>query len=81
MSSVSASPEIRERESERLERVKELARAGMPALGQLIDELTDANWTVRRAVVAALAAAEPAAMPILFESLRSSRGNEATIAG
>ena len=68
-------------ERERLEQVTRLAQAGVIALPQLIDELVDANWTVRRAVVAALAAAEFAAMPILIEILRASRENEAKIAG
>ena len=79
MSSPPLSPPLGERE--RLEQVEELAHAGLPALPRLVDELIDANWAVRRAVVAALATAEPAAMPILAETLRSSRSNEAKIAG
>ncbi len=79
MSSASTTPPVSE--GERLERVKNLARAGLPLLPQLIDELVDPNWAVRRAVVAALAAAEPAVMPILIETLRHSRENEAKIAG
>ncbi|MEI9938736.1 MAG: HEAT repeat domain-containing protein [Pseudomonadota bacterium] len=79
MSSASASSPVGEHE--RLDRVNRLAQAGVPALPQLVDELIDVNWTVRRAVVAALATAESAAMPILVEMLRSSRGNEAKIAG
>ncbi|HET7543183.1 MAG TPA: HEAT repeat domain-containing protein [Polyangiaceae bacterium] len=66
---------------ERLSRVEALARAGVSALPQLIDELIDANWAVRRTIVAALAAQEPAAMPLLIETLRSARDNEAKIAG
>lgn len=79
MSSLSTSPISSERE--RLDRIATLADAGAPALPQLVDELIDATWAVRRAVVAALAAAEPAAMPILVEQLRTSRDNEAKIAG
>ena len=79
MRSASASPPLGEHE--RLERVKNLAQAGLPAVAQLVDELVDASWTVRRAVVAALATSESAAMPVLIEILRSSRENEAKIAG
>ena len=79
MSSTSTSPLPSEREH--LERVRELAQGGVPALPGLVSQLLDANWAVRRAVVAALAAAEPRAMPILVETLRSSRENEAKIAG
>lgn len=68
-------------EGERLQRVQELATAGLPALPELISQLVDASWAVRRAVVAALAAAEPASMPLLLETLRTSRENEAKIAG
>jgi len=64
-----------------LTRVAELTRAGASALPRLIDELADATWAVRRAVVAALAGAEASAMPVLVESLRRSRENEAKIAG
>jgi HEAT repeat protein len=68
-------------EHERLEQVKTLAQAGVSALPQLVEALVDASWAVRRAVVAALATAEPAAMPMLVEMLRRSRENEAKIAG
>jgi len=79
MTSASTSPLLGE--GERLERVKALAQAGVPALPELVSELVDGNWAVRRAVVAALAGADSAAMPILIETLRSSRDNEAKIAG
>src|SRR6188768_3441002 len=68
-------------EHERLERVRELARAGLPALPELVSELVDPHWSVRRAVVSALARSEPAAMPQLVKILRTSRENEAKIAG
>jgi len=79
MSSIATSAAGGERE--RLQRVQELARAGLPALSQLVSELVDANWAVRRAVVASLAAAEPAAMPPLVDLLRHARKDEAQIAG
>jgi len=79
MSSTSISAVLSEREH--LEHVQELAVAGLAAVPQLVSQLVDANWAVRRAVVAALAAAESAAMPILVETLRDSRENEAKIAG
>ena len=79
MSSARPAPPLSDRE--RLELVHRLAQTGVQALPQLIDELVDANWTVRRAIVAALAAAETVAMPILIETLRRSRDNEAKIAG
>ncbi|HYQ01567.1 MAG TPA: HEAT repeat domain-containing protein [Polyangiaceae bacterium] len=68
-------------EYERIARVRELAQRGVPALAELVAELVEADWSVRRAVVAALAAAEPAAMPLLIETLRTSRESEAQIAG
>ncbi|HYQ44671.1 MAG TPA: HEAT repeat domain-containing protein [Polyangiaceae bacterium] len=79
MSSSSTSTLITERE--RLQHVAELAGAGLSTLPELVSELVDASWAVRRAVVASLAAAEPAAMPLLLGSLRSSREDEAKIAG
>ena len=66
-------------ERARLERVSQLAREG--SLRELIRELVDAPWGVRRAVVAALAEAGPAAMPLLCETLRTQRRDEAQIAG
>jgi HEAT repeat protein len=68
-------------ERERLARVTELRRGGSPALLELINELVEPTWAVRRAVVAALADSEPAAMPTLCDALRSSRDSEARIAG
>jgi HEAT repeat protein len=68
-------------ERERLAHVAELRHGGSAALRELIDELVEPTWAVRRAVVAALADAEPAAMPILCDALRSSRDSEARIAG
>jgi len=79
MSAASTSPPVGDHE--RLARVANLVQAGVAALPSLIDELIDATWAVRRAVVAALASAEAGAMPILVETLRRSRENEAKIAG
>jgi len=79
MSSTSAHRSVTE--AEQLARVADLTRAGAPALPRLIDELVDATWAVRRAVVAALAGTEASSMPVLVDALRSSRENEAKIAG
>jgi HEAT repeat protein len=66
---------------ERLARVAELRAAGGARVAELVAELAQPTWAVRRAVVAALAAADNAAMPSLLETLRSSRQSEAKIAG
>ncbi|MET0794429.1 MAG: HEAT repeat domain-containing protein, partial [Polyangiaceae bacterium] len=68
-------------ERARIARVAELRERGSEALPELIEELVEPTWAVRRAVVAALAEAEPAGMPILLTALRESRENEAKIAG
>jgi len=68
-------------ESERMAQVQRLARAGLSAVPQLVENLVDATWSIRRAVVAALASSEFAAMPVLVEALRRSRESEAKIAG
>ena len=68
-------------EQERVARIAALGRAGIASIPELIDELIDAAWAVRRAVVATLAEAEPAAMELLCTTLRTSRENEAKIAG
>ncbi len=66
---------------QRLARVAELRQAGLAAVPELISELIAPTWAVRRAVVAALANADLTAMPLLCETLRTSRENEAKIAG
>jgi len=68
-------------EHERLERVSLLARGGLAALPELIEQLVEPTWAVRRAVVSALSQAEPAAVPLLCQALRLGRENEAKLAG
>jgi HEAT repeat protein len=68
-------------ERDRLARVAELRQAGVTGTAELVAALAEPAWATRRAVVSALAEAESAAMPALCEALRSSRSNEATIAG
>ena len=46
------------------------------ALGEVL-----ASWSGQGDLLEALAAAEPASMPLLLETLRTSRENEAKIAG
>ncbi len=68
-------------ESDRIARVAELRQSGLATVNELIEELVEAPWAVRRAVVAALAEAEPAVMPVLCRVLRRARDSEARIAG
>lgn len=70
-----------ERDRERLARVLELRRAGAASVPALIEELVRATWALRREVVAALADSGPEALSALCEALRSSRDDEAKIAG
>jgi HEAT repeat protein len=65
----------------RLARIAELKQGGLSAVKELIEELVEPTWSVRRAVVAALAEAEPAAAPLLVAALRTARDSEARIAG
>jgi len=73
---VAFSPE----ELRRIERVDRLAAGGEAGFAPLLDMLADPSWAVRRAVVAALAAAATAAVPLLCEALRTRRDDEARIA-
>ncbi len=68
-------------EGARLRRVAELRAGGAARVVELTDELVDRNWAVRRAAISALSDAEPEAMPLLGDVLRSSRESEAKIAG
>jgi HEAT repeat protein len=70
-----------ERDRARLAHVAELARGGVGAVPELIEQLVEPAWTVRRAVVKALAEADTVAVALLCYHLRASRGNEAIIAG
>ena len=66
---------------ERLARVAELRQGGLVAVPELVSELIAPTWAVRRAVVDALANADLTAMPLLCQTLQTSRENEAKIAG
>ncbi|MEO8900354.1 MAG: HEAT repeat domain-containing protein [Polyangiaceae bacterium] len=54
---------------------------GVAGLAELIEELVEPSWAVRRAVIAGLAEVKPAAVSLLCQALRSKRDNEARIAG
>ncbi|MDB4931428.1 MAG: hypothetical protein JWM10_3912, partial [Myxococcaceae bacterium] len=64
----------------RLDEVGALAARGVDGVDGLLARLGDPNWVVRRAVVAALAAAGDAAVAPLCAVLRARRDDEARIA-
>ncbi|HEY6560194.1 MAG TPA: HEAT repeat domain-containing protein [Polyangiaceae bacterium] len=70
-----------EGQAEAMARVAELRARGVAGVQGLVALLAQPAWTVRRAVVAALAEAEPAAVALLCEALRTSRDNESKLAG
>ena len=67
-------------ERQRLERIERLVADGAAGVAPLIDLLDDPSWTVRRAVVAGLAAGGSAVVAPLCRALRDRRDNEARIA-
>jgi len=67
-------------ERQRVERVDLLAAAGPSSLGALREMLSDPSWTVRRAVVAGIAALGDAAVGPLWELLRTERDDESRLA-
>ncbi|HEX3903863.1 MAG TPA: HEAT repeat domain-containing protein [Polyangia bacterium] len=67
-------------ERERLERIERLVADGTAGVAPLIDLLDDPSWTVRRAVVAGLAAGGSAVIAPLCHALRHRRDDEARIA-
>ncbi len=75
-----SNPLTTEAERSRIERVRGLAARGERAIPELVALLVDPSWTVRREVVAALAAAGPRAVSALREALETARGDEAGIA-
>jgi HEAT repeat protein len=79
MSSAGASI-VSEPERGRLERVARLAESGALGTAQLVALLDDPSWSVRRAVVAALAEVGDAALEVLFLELRDQRSDETRIA-
>ena len=64
----------------RVEHVENLARAGKPALAELIALLAEPSWAVRRSVVAALASLGDEAVSALVHLLETQRDSEATLA-
>ncbi|GAC1345761.1 MAG: hypothetical protein NVSMB23_22320 [Myxococcales bacterium] len=76
-----SSPLVLTREDRlRIERVEQLAGAPTPEVASLLPLLSDRSWAVRRAVVAALAAAGDVAVGGLAEVLRAGRDSETRIA-
>jgi HEAT repeat protein len=67
-------------ELRRIEHVDRLVAGGADGLPDLLAMLDDPSWSVRRAVVAALAAAGTAAVAPLVNVLRTQRDDEARIA-
>ena len=64
----------------RVGRVEALARSGAAGVTALLDLLTDPSWAVRRAVVAALASVEDAAVDGLRQILVERRDHEGRLA-
>jgi len=67
-------------ELQRMEQVRRLSASGADGIVPLIDMLADPSWTVRRAVVAALASAGDTVAGPLSLALRGRRDSEARIA-
>lgn len=70
-----------ERDPARVRRVEQLRDGGAAKVPELLLELVEPTWAIRRAVVAALAEIGQSAVEPLCQALRSLRGNEAQIAG
>jgi HEAT repeat protein len=68
------------RELGRMTEIDEWLALGSAGIAPLMRLLDDPSWTVRRAVVGALAALGPAAAPALCQALQSERHDEARIA-
>ncbi|MGK3981925.1 HEAT repeat domain-containing protein [Sorangium sp. So ce136] len=71
---------LSEPERQRVEQVDRLAASGSPGVPGLIEMLADPSWSVRRAVVASLAALGGAAVQALCDCLGARRDSEARIA-
>jgi HEAT repeat protein len=80
MSSGPALPALSPEEVQRVERVDHLMAGGSPVVAELVAMLDDRSWTVRRAVVAALASSGAAAVGPLCQVLRRGRDDEARVA-
>ncbi|CAN92819.1 unknown protein [Sorangium cellulosum So ce56] len=71
---------VSDAERQRVEQVERLAASGPPGAPELIEMLADPSWTVRRAVVASLAALGDAAVHPLCACLSARRDSEARLA-
>ncbi|WP_437784403.1 HEAT repeat domain-containing protein [Sorangium sp. So ce1097] len=71
---------VSEPERQRVELVDRLAASGAPGVPALVEMLADPSWTVRRAIVASLAALGDAAVRPLCACLSERRDSEARIA-
>ncbi len=80
MNHLASPPAYSPEELRRATRVDELAALGPSGVADLLEMLDDPSWTVRRAVVAALAAAGAPAVEPLCAVLRSRRDSETRIA-
>jgi len=70
-----------ERDRERVARVKVLRDDGAEAVPELLGELVEPSWAVRRAVVSALAEGDRATATALCGALRSTRESEPMLSG
>lgn len=64
----------------RVGRIEALARSGAEGVASLLELLTDPSWAVRRAVIAALASIDGAALEGLGDILVERRGHEGRLA-
>ncbi len=71
----------RRSERERIRHVEALRFEGSAAVPELLAELVQPSWAVRRAVVAVLAAGDRETALRLCDALRTGRDNEAKVAG
>ncbi|TKD06376.1 HEAT repeat domain-containing protein [Polyangium fumosum] len=69
-----------EAEKQRIEAIHELEAVGAPGVPALVEMLADPSWTVRRRVVASLAAMGDVAVEPICLALRERRDNEARTA-
>lgn len=67
-------------ERARMDRVDQLVALGEQAVRDLLELLTDPSWSVRRAVVAGLAALGPPAVAPLCQVVRNQRAHEGQLA-
>ena len=80
MSSAAGQVAVSSEELRRIEHIDRLVAGGDDGLRDLLEMLDDPSWSVRRAVVAGLAAAGAGAVAPLVDVLRTRRDDEARIA-